>query len=91
MLGEYDGKQKFGLFDKKHEVLATDQPFFQQVTLHVTHRGGWWNSVRANSTHKVHPDSIALPPYYADTPLIREDWAKYLDQMEYMDMKWGYF
>jgi len=85
MLGKWDGKTEFGLFDKKHEVLPSDQPFFQQVTLHVTHRGGWWNSVRASSEHKVNTDSISLPPYYAEDPVIREDWAKYLDQMEYMD------
>ncbi|MCA0932505.1 sulfatase [Lutimonas saemankumensis] len=89
MIGEWDGKNNFGLFDKKHEVLPEDQPFFQQVTLHVTHRGGWWNGVRAQSKHKVDPAAVSLPPYYADTPVIREDWAKYLDQMEYMDNEVG--
>ena len=88
-LGNWDGKTEFGLFDKQHNVLPEDQPFFQQVTLHVTHRGGWWNSVRANSEHKVNPEDVDLPPYYADDPTIRLDWAKYLDQMEYMDNEVG--
>jgi len=88
-LGKWDGETEFGLFDKQHEVLPENQPFFQQVTLHVTHRGGWWNSVRNNSKHKVNPEDVDLPPYYADTPVIRKDWAKYLDQMEYMDNEVG--
>ncbi len=87
--GNWDGKTEFGLFDTQHNVTPEDQPFFQQVTLHVTHRGGWWNSVRANSEHKVNPEDIDLPPHYADHPVIREDWAKYLDQMEYMDNEVG--
>ena len=88
-LGNWDGTSEFGLFDKQHDVQPEDQPFFQQVTLHVTHRGGWWNNVRAQSKHKVNPADVELPPYYADTPEIREDWAKYLDQMEYMDNEVG--
>ncbi|QNM84313.1 sulfatase [Polaribacter pectinis] len=89
MLGKWDGETQFGLFDKKHEALPEDQPFFQQVTMHVTHRGDWWNSIREKSTHKVNPDDVALPPHYADNPVIREDWAKYLDQIEYMDAEVG--
>ncbi len=88
-VGDWNGEDAFGLFDKKGAFLPKDQPFFSQVTLHVTHRGGWWNSVRNSSTHKVDPNAVKLPPHYADTPEIREDWAKYLDQMEYMDNEIG--
>ncbi|MDH3322665.1 MAG: sulfatase [Flavobacteriaceae bacterium] len=88
-LGDWNGKDSFGLFDKKGPFTKEDQPFFAQITLHVTHRGGWWNSVRNKSTHKVDPNEVVLPPHYADTPEIREDWAKYLDQMEYMDSEVG--
>ena len=88
-VGDWDGEHSFGLFDKKGGFTKEDQPFFAQVTLHTTHRGGWWNSVRNNSTHKVDPATVKLPPHYADTPVIREDWAKYLDQMEYIDNEVG--
>jgi len=88
-LGKWDGETEFGLFDKQDNVQPEDQPFFQQVTLHVTHRGGWWNSVRENSKHKVNPEDVVLPPHYADDPAIRLDWAKYLDQMESMDNEVG--
>lgn len=88
-IGKWDGEIEFGLFDKVDEITKEDQPFFSQVTLYVTHRGGWWNDVRDKSTHKVNTDDIELPPYFADTPVIREDWAKYLDQMEHMDYEMG--
>lgn len=84
-LGEWDGVNKFGLFDKIDRFEVTDQPFFAQIQLKVTHRGDWWNKVRDQSLHPVNPDSIELPPYFADHPVIRLDWAKYLDQIEYMD------
>ncbi|MBV1888119.1 MAG: sulfatase, partial [Urechidicola sp.] len=84
-VGTWDGVSEFGLFDKIGEYTPEDQPFFAQVTMHVTHRGGWWNNISAQSQHKVDPATVELPPYYADTPEIRADWAKYLDQIEYMD------
>ena len=88
-LGEWDGVNEFGLFDKQNEFNVEDQPFFSQVTLAVTHRGDWWNNIREKSTHKVNPADVILPPHYADTPIIREDWSKYLDQIEYMDNEVG--
>jgi len=84
-IGAWDGEKEFGLFDKAGDFTAEDQPFFSQVTLTVTHRGDWWNDIREKSTHKVNPNDVVLPPHYADNPVIREDWAKYLDQVEYMD------
>ncbi len=88
-LGKWDGKENFGLFDKFDELTANDQPFFAQIQLNVTHRGDWWDDIKAQSTHPVFPDSVVLPPYYLDDPIIRQDWAKYLDQIEYMDGEVG--
>jgi arylsulfatase A-like enzyme len=88
-LGEWDGISKFGLFDKFDEFTKEDQPFFAQIQLNVTHRGDWWDEIRAKSAHPVSPDSVELPPYMADDPTIRMDWAKYLDQIEYMDGEVG--
>lgn len=89
MLGKWDGKENFGLFDKKDEFLPEDQPFFAQIQLVATHRGDWWDEVRENSDDPVNPDEVVLPPYYADHPVIRLDWAKYLDQMEFIDKEIG--
>ncbi len=88
-VGEYDGVEKFGLFDKKADFTPEDQPFFSQIQLQVTHRGDWWNEVRKNSAHPVSLEEIELPPYFADTPEIRYDWAAYLDTVEYMDNEVG--
>ena len=88
-IGNWDGKTQFGLFDKLDTIKATDQPFFAQIQLLATHRGDWWNEIRAQSTHPVDPAKVKLPPYMADDPTIRLDWAKYLDQMEYIDHEVG--
>lgn len=88
-LGEWDGKEQFGLFDKYDEYTAADQPFFAQIQLKVTHRGDWWNDIRSGSKKPVDPQQVVLPPYLADHPAVRLDWAKYLDQIEYMDEEVG--
>lgn len=89
MLGKWDGKENFGLFDKKDEFLPEDQPFFAQIQLVATHRGDWWDEVRKNSHDSVDPDEVELPPYFVDHPKIRLDWAKYLDQIEFIDNEVG--
>ncbi|WP_281614885.1 sulfatase-like hydrolase/transferase [Flammeovirga sp. SubArs3] len=84
--GEYNGSTDFGLFNEKSAVLKNDgKPFFAQVQLKVTHRGNWWNSIREKSQHPVDPSKVTLPPFIADTPATRLDWATYLDQIEYAD------
>ena len=89
LLGPWDGKTRFGLFDKFDRFEETDQPFFAQIQLKVTHRGDWWSDIREKSDDRVNVNEIELPPYYADHPAIRLDWAKYLDQIEYMDHEVG--
>lgn len=87
--GPYDGKTNFGLFDKQGSFSLEDQPFFAQIQLRVTHRGDWWEEIRSQSKSPVSPAGIELPPYFADTPEIRYDWAVYCDQIEYMDYEVG--
>lgn len=88
-IGEWDGKTKFGLFDKYDTFEKADEPFFAQIQLVVTHRGDWWTDVRNQSKHPVDTETLEMPPYLADHPAIRLDWAKYLDQIEYMDNEVG--
>jgi len=88
-IGDWDGKTKFGLFDKYDSFEKEDQPFFAQIQLAATHRGAWWDEVRAKSKHPVDPNEVVLPPYMADHPIVRLDWAKYLDQMEFIDAEVG--
>ncbi len=88
-LGAWDGDKEFGLFDKYDRFEKSDEPFFAQIQLKVTHRGDWWNAIRKKSKHPHDPNKIKLPSYFADHPKIRLDWAKYLDQIEYMDKEVG--
>jgi len=88
-LGPYDGVNNFGIFDKLDTLDVDDQPFFAQIQLAVTHRGDWWNEISDKSEDKVDTADIRLPEYYADHPVIKEDWARYLDQIEYMDNEVG--
>jgi N-sulfoglucosamine sulfohydrolase len=88
-LGEWNGVTKFGLFDKMDKITYEDQPFFAQIQLKVTHRGDWWDEIREASISPVNPDSVEIPPYMEDNAVVRLDWAKYLDQIEYMDREIG--
>ncbi|MFI3304868.1 MAG: sulfatase [Rikenellaceae bacterium] len=88
-IGEWDGVDNFGLFDKFDEFTAADQPFFAQIQLLVTHRGDWWREVTAASESPVNPDEVEMPPYLPDTEAVRKEWASYLDQVEAMDAEVG--
>ncbi len=88
-IGPWDGETQFGLFDKHDTFEKEDQPFFAQIQLAVTHRGDWWDEIREKSKHPVNPEHVVFPEYFADHPAIRLDWAKYLDQVEYMDYEVG--
>lgn len=59
------------------------QPFFAQFHL----RCG--KSRSANVASPADPAKVTLPPYYPDDPVIRADWAKYLDSWVYCDQRVG--
>ncbi|MCP4169366.1 MAG: sulfatase-like hydrolase/transferase [Fuerstiella sp.] len=48
-----------------------DQPIFAQFQL----KGG----KNRNAASYADPATVTLPPYYPDDPVLRQDWAKYLD------------
>lgn len=74
-----------------------DQPFFMQVQL----PGGKLRGDRHEAFRKVaerarkefgaatSPDSVTLPPYYPEDPVLREDWAAYLDSVRLTDQHVG--
>jgi len=61
------------------------QPFFAQLSISVTHRGGHWKTLREKLDRPVDPDKVKLPPYYPDHPVAREDWATHLNSIQIMD------
>jgi arylsulfatase A-like enzyme len=75
----YDGKP----FDSDQWTdLKSHQPIFAQVNFQETHRA-------FHAPAKADPAKVDVPPYYPDHPLVREDWAKYLDAASELDRKIG--
>ena len=66
-----------------------EQPFFAQVQL----SGGKNRAQRERGLLPedvlVDPAEVTLPPYYPDDPVIRKDWAEYLDSVLYVDLQVG--
>lgn len=62
--------------------LKSRQPFYAQVNFQETHR-----AFRAEGL--TDPEKVALPPYYPDHPVIRKDYADYLDSARRLDGKIG--
>lgn len=62
--------------------LKKHQPFYAQVNFQETHR-------KFHAPKKADPSKVEVPPYYPDHPLVREDWAAYLDAASELDRKIG--
>jgi arylsulfatase A-like enzyme len=59
------------------------QPFFAQVQLH----GGKARGAKVDDP--VDPAAVTLPPYYPDDPVLRRDWAAYLNSWIKTDREVG--
>jgi len=84
------GKTDYNLvFDKKMYDAAEwsgrkeGQPFFAQLQL----KGG--KNRGAKVPDPVDPKDVKLPPYYPDDPVLREDWAQYLNSVINTDIEVG--
>lgn len=76
---KYDGNA----FDSANWTdLKTHQPFYAQVNFHETHRD-------FGAPKNANPANVEIPPYYPDHPVVREDWAQYLDSATELDRKIG--
>ena len=71
---------------------AAGQPFFAQVQL----RGGklrnvekWQQEMMSGLDRSVTPEEVTLPPYYPRDAAFREDWAAYLNTVQYTDKEVG--
>jgi len=60
-----------------------EQPFFAQIQL----QGGKKRSAKVSNP--VNPDDVTLPPYYPDHPVMRQDWARYLNSVLSLDSEIG--
>ncbi|MEM9986689.1 MAG: sulfatase-like hydrolase/transferase, partial [Bacteroidota bacterium] len=64
---------------------ADGQPFFAQVQIKYPHR-----TFVNSSSHPIDPDEVVLPGCYLDHPLLRADWARYLESVQACDSIVGY-
>jgi len=73
------------LFDGKDWAgRAAGQPFFAQLTFHETHR-----TFARDTENPIDPAEVEIPPIYPDHPLVRRDWADYLESIQVVDRKVG--
>jgi arylsulfatase A-like enzyme len=82
------------VYDANHWATRTDgQPFFVQVQLNGgKYRGQnpekpWHERVLRELGSTTDPAAVNLPVYIGDDPVIREDWAQYLDTVRYTDFE----
>ena len=98
--GKRPGKEDYNFNYRKQDLYdgvdyhgrAEGQPFFAQFQL----RGGklrnvakWYDEVKSGVGEVIDRAAVKLPPYYPDHPVIREDWAQYLDSVNYTDVEVG--
>lgn len=62
--------------------LAPKQPFFAQINFQEPHRD-------FHAPKQTDPAKVTLPPFYPDHPVVRADWAAYLDSVAELDRKVG--
>lgn len=73
------------------------QPFFAVFNITVSHEGQTTdeNYMRRGAAgalptrRVVPPDKVDLPPYHPDTPVMRENWSRYYDNLWLMDEEVG--
>ncbi len=74
------------------------QPFFSVFNLMATHQGQingtdaeFFETYRSKLApeERHDPATLTLPPYYPDTPMVRNIWARYYDLITFMDKQVG--
>ena len=83
----------------KWEDLKGRQPFFAQINMleaeYDIYDRQTWKQPRVEWKGEKHhekiatPENVTPPPYYPDHPLVREEWARYLNSISGMDKTIG--
>ena len=80
-------------------ALKSRQPFFAQINSHENEYDIYdrqtvkkarveWVGEREHVQH-ARPETVTPPPYYPDHPIVREEWARYLNSVSGMDVRIG--
>ncbi|WP_421918900.1 sulfatase [Marinifilum sp.] len=78
----FKGKDIFDGTDWKNR--KPDQPFFAQIQIFTPHR-----PFHHDKENPIDPSTITLPQSYPDHPLLKADWAMYLESIQLTDKKVG--
>ena len=98
--GTRPGKEDYNFDYKKTDLYDSadwtkrkkGQPFFAQFQLaggKLRNVESAYKKVKAELPDLVTADEVTLPPYYPDHPVIQEDWAQYLNSVDYTDVEVG--
>ena len=68
--------------------LPKDQPFFSVINLEATHESQ--NFPHQGEKIEHDPAKAVVPPYYPDTPVVRQNLARYYDNITNMDRQVGH-
>lgn len=79
---DYNFTTTESMYDGADWRKAGDKPFFAQIQL----KGGKYRNKRQSA---VDPAKVRLPPYYPDHPVLRDDWAVYLNSWIEQDREVG--
>ncbi|MBB5040346.1 sulfatase family protein [Prosthecobacter dejongeii] len=81
------------------ETLKTRQPFFAVVNAEESEYDIYdrksaekdrveWVGERIHAQH-AKPETVTPPPYYPEHPVVRQEWARYLNSVSGMDLRFG--
>jgi arylsulfatase A-like enzyme len=64
------------------------QPFFAHVNFMAPHKGSAFVAARKQA-NLIDPKTVPLPPYWPDDPVVRDEYANYLDAINLLDKQVG--
>jgi N-sulfoglucosamine sulfohydrolase len=67
----------------------TSQPFFSVINLMTTHESMVFPNALRGRRPQTDPSQVQVPPYYPDTPKVREGLAQWYDNIATMDTEVG--
>ncbi|MHC4327089.1 MAG: sulfatase family protein [Planctomycetota bacterium] len=86
---DYQFKAPFTAWDKGRDWRDRpgDVPFFSVINLTISHESKNWPKKNEKLVHD--PAKVAIPPFYPDTPIVRQNLARYYDNVTKMDEQAG--
>ncbi len=89
---DYQFSAPFTAWDESHNRAhwrnrPAEMPFFSVFNLTSTHESRCWPREGEKLIHD--PAKVVVPPYYPDTPVVRENLARYYDNITKMDGQVG--